>query len=290
MLVHTWNSSPLWSNLLRLQCTCTVSTTSGRPYGGPLVLCERVNDLRHSLFHPLNYLIMTASELRELAKITGTNVWTIARLRKCLDAYLSQIVCDKDGIVDWCIVLVEMPLTRFEECWPLPTESLPELPWNLNIVTLTLTLWPVNSGILTSLLLPHPSSSLTDSLPFLNLLCHSKTDARFMQDGQKAVWSIPSGGVGKYDNVAVQNISHYSTGTNHSKWSQCLFWSQVHQAQSAGGVEYTKYISAERSGPTSVLDMILNNLMLRFQQCWSFGGCRVLLHYHCSLVHSGLKW
>ena len=33
--------------------------------------------------------------------------------------------------------------------------------------------------------------SLTDSLPSLNLLCYSKTDARFMQDGLKAVWSIP---------------------------------------------------------------------------------------------------
>ena len=38
--------------------------------------------------------------------------------------------------MDWCIVLVEMLLTRFEECWPLPTESLPELPENLNIVFL----------------------------------------------------------------------------------------------------------------------------------------------------------
>ena len=28
-----------------------------------------------------------------------------------------------DGVVDWCIVLVEMPLIRFEECWPLPKES-----------------------------------------------------------------------------------------------------------------------------------------------------------------------
>ena len=28
-------------------------------------LCERVNDLRHSLFHLLNCLITTASELRE---------------------------------------------------------------------------------------------------------------------------------------------------------------------------------------------------------------------------------
>ena len=33
-----------------------------------------------------------------------------------------------------------MPLSQFEECWPLPTESLPELAKNLNIVTLTLTL------------------------------------------------------------------------------------------------------------------------------------------------------
>ena len=42
--------------------------------------------------------------------------------------HIGQIVCDKDEVVDWCIVLVEMPLTRFEECWPLPTESLSELP------------------------------------------------------------------------------------------------------------------------------------------------------------------
>ena len=39
---HTWNSSPLRSNLLRLQCTCcTVPTTSGRPHGSPLVwVCQ----------------------------------------------------------------------------------------------------------------------------------------------------------------------------------------------------------------------------------------------------------
>ena len=33
------------------------------------------------------------------------------------------------------------------------------------------------------MLLPYLSSSLTYSLPSLNLLCHSNTDARFMQDG-----------------------------------------------------------------------------------------------------------
>ena len=68
-----------------------------------------------------------ASELREKPKVTGSNVWTLGRVRTCLDAYLGQIVCDKEGVVDWCIVLVEIPRTRFEECWPLLTESLPEV-------------------------------------------------------------------------------------------------------------------------------------------------------------------
>ena len=37
LIVQTWNSSPLPSNL-RLQCTCcTIPTTSGRPHGSPLV-------------------------------------------------------------------------------------------------------------------------------------------------------------------------------------------------------------------------------------------------------------
>ena len=97
-----------------------------------VLLCEHVNDLRHSLFHLLKCLITTASkfflELRKYPKVTESKVWTIGRVRNCLDAHLGQIVCDKDGVVDWCIVLVEMLLSRFEECWPLPTESLPELP------------------------------------------------------------------------------------------------------------------------------------------------------------------
>ena len=42
LTVHTWNSSPLQSNLLQLQYTCcTVPTTSGRPHGSPLVcVCQ----------------------------------------------------------------------------------------------------------------------------------------------------------------------------------------------------------------------------------------------------------
>ena len=133
-----------------------------------------VNDLRQSPFHLLNCLITTASELRKQPKVSESKVWTIGTVMNCLDARLGQIVCDKGGVVDWWIVLVEMPQSRFEEYWPLLTESLPELPQNLNIVTLTLTLWPINSSVLTPLLLLHLSSSLTDPLPFCNLLSAQK--------------------------------------------------------------------------------------------------------------------
>ena len=129
---------------------------------GPIevLLCECVNDLRHSLFHLLNCLITTHFELREQPKVTGSKLRTKGRVWNCLDAHLGQIVCDNDGVVDWCIVLVEMSLTRFEECWPLLTESLPELPKDLNIRTLIQTVSPINSGGFTSLLPPrlrHPS-------------------------------------------------------------------------------------------------------------------------------------
>ena len=48
--------------------------------------------------------------------LTASFISLIVSVRNCIDAYLGQIVCDKDGVVDWYIVLVEMPLTQFEEC------------------------------------------------------------------------------------------------------------------------------------------------------------------------------
>ena len=118
-----------------------------------------------------------------------------------------------------------MPLTRFEECWPLPTESLSELhskPQHSNPNPN-----PLAFGVLTSLLLPHLSSSLTDSLPFLNLLCHSKTDAQFMQDSRKAVWSISHVSVALFPSLKQNFIAYRS-----SKVSDCTF--EIHQLWQSG--------------------------------------------------------
>ena len=91
----------------------------------------------------------------------------------------------------------------------------------------TLTLWAITSGVLTSLLYPYLSSSLTDSLPSLNLLCHSKIDARFMQDASKAVWSIPYVSVAFFPSLE-QNFIPYRSSSR----PDCIF--EIHQVWQSG--------------------------------------------------------
>ena len=91
-------------------------------------------------------------------------------------------------------------------------------------------IWPINSGVLTSLLLPHLSSSLTDSLPSLNLLCYSKTDARFMQDGSKAVWSIPYVSLAFFPNLKQNFIAYHSSKVSSCPY--CIF--EIHQLWQSG--------------------------------------------------------
>ena len=71
------------------------------------------------------------------------------------------------------------------------------------------------------------SSSLTDSVPSLNLLYHSKTDAQFMQDGWKAVWSIPYISVAFFPSLKQNFITYRS-----SKVSDCIF--EIHQLWESG--------------------------------------------------------
>ena len=90
--------------------------------------------------------------------------------------------------------------------------------------------WPLNSGVLTSLLLLHLSSSLTDSLPSLNFLCHSKTDARFMQDAPKAVSSIAYVSLAFFPSLKHNFIAHRSSKV--SSRPDCIF--EVHQLWQSG--------------------------------------------------------
>ena len=83
---------------------------------------------------------------------------------------------------------------------------------------------------MTSLLLPHLTSSLTDSVPSLNLLCHSKTDARFMQDGRKAVWSIPYVSVAVFPSLKQNFIAYRSSKVS----SRPDFISEIHQLWQSG--------------------------------------------------------
>ena len=91
-------------------------------------------------------------------------------------------------------------------------------------------LWPINNSVLTSLLLLHLSSSLTDSLSSLNLLCHSKTDARFMQDGPKSVWSIPYVSMAFFPTLK-QNFIPYRCSKMYSRPD---FIFEIHQLWQSG--------------------------------------------------------
>ena len=80
---------------------------------------------------------------------------------------------------------------------------------------------------MTSLLLPQLSSSLTDSLPSLNLLFQSKTDARFMQDAPKVVWSIPYVSVAFFPSLKHNFIAYHS-----SSCPDCIF--EIHHVWQSG--------------------------------------------------------
>ena len=112
-------------------------------------------------------------------------------LRNCVDAHQGQIICNKDGIVDWCIVLVEMPLTSIRRLlassdgissWtPLkPQHS------NPNPNPLTNQLWSIDFHTPpTPLIIPHRLSAFLESLMPLKNWC--SIHVRY----PKTVWSIP---------------------------------------------------------------------------------------------------
>ena len=116
LIIHAWNSSPLLSNLLRLSMNLLYRSNNFWKAPMEVLLCE------------LSLTFVTASFISSIVSSHWEQGLDYRGVRNCFDAHLGQIVSDKDGVVHCYSVLVEMPLSRFEECWLLPTEFLPELP------------------------------------------------------------------------------------------------------------------------------------------------------------------
>ena len=99
------------------------------------------------------------------------------------------------------------------------------------------------------LLLPHLSSFLTDSLPSLNLLRHSKTDAQFMQDGPKAAWSIPYISVAFFPSLKQNFIAYHSPKVIQFPAGFLDGWRHIFpeiiSSHQGSGVSYTWTITAQ---------------------------------------------
>ena len=147
----------------------------------------------------------------------------------CLDAHFGQIICDKNGGVNLYIVLgkatdliwrVLAPSDGISKWTPLkPKHSNPNpkhlanQPWCIDFLTPP-----------TPLIIPHRY------LPSLNLLCHSKTDARSIQDGRKAIWSIPYVSVAFFPSLKHNFISYRSSKV--SSCPDCIF--EIHELWQSG--------------------------------------------------------
>ena len=79
-------------------------------------------------------------------------------------------------------------------------------------------------------LTPSTPLIITDSVPSLNLLCHSKTDARFIQDAPKAVWSISYVSMAIFPSLK-QNVIAYRSSKVSSP-PDCIF--EIHQLWLSG--------------------------------------------------------
>ena len=186
LIVHTWNSSPLRSNLLRLQCTCcTVPTTSRKPHGSHLVwACQQPSS--QPLSSPqLSYNdslwakgITISPREKGLDYRVGEELsWCPSWSNSLGQGRSCELVYCPGGNATDPILRVLAPSGGISSWNPLKPQH-----GNPNPNPLANQLWCID-------FLTPPTPLIITHRPLLsfNLLCHSKTDARFMQDGSKAV-------------------------------------------------------------------------------------------------------
>ena len=139
-----------------------------------VLLCESVSELRHSLFHLLNCLITKSHreqglDYRETEEVSWCPSWSNSLWQGwgygLVHCSGRNVLASSDEVLCWT------PL-KPQHSNPRPNPLANQL-WCIDFLTPP-----------TPLIIPHRS------LASLNLLYHSKTDVRFMQDGWKAAWCI----------------------------------------------------------------------------------------------------
>ena len=224
LIVHTWNSSPLRSNLLRLQCICcTVPTTSGRPHGSLLVeTCQGPSSQPLSSSPQLSHneslwaygITKSHRELgldyREGDELWWCPFWSISLWQGC--SY-GLVHCPGRNATDpiWRVLASSEGISSWTPSKPQHSNPNPDP----NTHALANQLWCIDF-----LILSHLSSSLT--LPaFLESLMPLKNWCSIHARFSKTVWSIPYVSV-EFFPFLKQNFIAYN-----SKVSGCIF--EIHQ-------------------------------------------------------------
>ncbi len=120
--------------------------------------------------------------------------------------------------------------------------------------------------------------------PLLDRFCFSSCRVSSYPPHQKTLWGYQFSS--RWAGYETGNTWLYSTSSSLNDLTNiyCLVgW----------GCKIHRLLHWRRVRPhptTSVLDMTLNNMMVRFQQCWSFGECGVFFYCHRSLLNSGPEW
>ena len=222
-----------------------------------VLLCEHVNDLRHSLFLLLNCLITTASELSKSHRGQGLDYREAEELSWCpsLSNSLWQqwscglVYCPGGNATDpiWRVLASSLGIS----CWtPLkPQHS------NPNPNPLANQLWSIDFLTPpTPLIIPHRLPAFLESLIPLKNWCS------ILVDGRKAVWSIPYVSVAFFPSLK-HNFIAYRSSKVFSR-PNCIF--EIHQLWQSG---FSRVYSNSCCSCSSIYliymykeDLVLNNL------------------------------
>ena len=125
-------------------------------------LCERVNDLLHSLFHLLNCLITTASELRETAKVRdGEELsWCQSWSNSLWQGWSCGLVHRPDGNdtdAIWRVLASSLGISSWTPLKPQHSNPLANQLWCIDFLTPP-----------TPLIIPHRLRAFLESMPLKN--------------------------------------------------------------------------------------------------------------------------